>query len=78
MFIIILAIVSSSVLGNDRAMFKKITKNSFFVYIALVFATTPLLYMAVVVLYWGWRQRELVSGIIRRVCAWRNGYELLE
>ncbi len=77
MFIIILAITFSSILGNDRAVFKKITKISLFLYFGLAFATTPLLYMTVVVLYWTWRQRELVSGIIRRVCSWRNGYELL-
>ncbi len=78
MFIIILAISSSCILGDDRAVFKKITKTSFLMYFVVAFATTPLLYMTVVVLYWEWRQRELVSGIIRRVCALRSGYELLE
>ncbi len=78
MFIIILAISSSCILGNDRAVFKKITKTSFLMYFVVALATTPLLYMTVVVLYWAWRQRELESGIIRRVCALRSGYELLE
>ena len=78
MFIIVFAIASSNILGDDRAVFKKITRMSFFTYFGLAVATTPLLYMTVVVLYWAWRQRELVSGIIRRVCALRSGYEPLE
>ena len=52
---------------------KKITDikiSQFLMYFGLAFVTTPLLYMTVVVLYWAWRQRELVSGIIRRVFAW--------
>ncbi len=78
MFIIILAIATTSTLGDDRAVFKKITKTSFFMHFVVVVAITPLLYMTVIVLYWAWRQRESVSGIIRRVCVRRNGYELLE
>ncbi len=78
MFVIAFAIASSSTLGDDRAVFKKITKMSFFMYFALAVTATPLLYMTVVVLYWGWSQRDYVSGIIRRVCALRSGYEPLE
>ena len=78
MFIIILAIVSSGFFGIDRAVFKKITMTMLLMYFELAVASTPLLYMTVVVLYWAWRQRELVSRIIRRVCALRSGYEPLE
>ncbi len=67
MFIIILAIALSCLLGDDRAVFQKVTKASFFLYFGLAVATTPLLYMTVVALYWAWRQRKTVPGIIRRV-----------
>ncbi len=80
MFIIILAIGSSCILGDHRAVFKKITDIISHVFWTCVNYNSPSVhdYMTVVVLYWAWRQRALVSGIIRRVCALRSGYELLE
>ncbi len=76
-FIIILCLFYSSLLGDDRAVFKQVSTTPFFLYFGFVLATVPLLYMIVVVLCWAWKQREFGLEIIRRVCALRRRYELL-
>ncbi len=77
-FIIILALIYSISCGYDRATFKYPMMEPFFIFLGMGVTTTPLLYMTVIVLHWAWGQRKSVSKMIRKVCALRNGYELLE
>ncbi len=77
-FIIVLALLYSISCGYDRATFKIPMMEPFFIFLGMGVTTTPLLYMTVIVLRKSWGQRKSVSKMIRKVCALRNRYELLE
>ena len=76
-FLIILLLVDSSILGNQMAFLKQYSLANYFIIFGTVVYAIPFLYMTVISLYWAWKQRELVSAIIRRVQAWKKGYEPL-
>ncbi len=76
--LIILVIVYSFGLGTDRARLKQGPTTPFFWYSGLAVTTIPPLYMTVIAVSWAWRKRKLVSEIIRRMCALRNRYAILE
>ena len=69
-FAIILALVYSFVFGYDRALLVHSTTAHYFLVFGVMVATSPLLYMIIVILY-------RAVGLIRRMRALRNGYEEL-
>ena len=64
-----------SVIGLDMAIFMKHDAILPFYILCLIFGVLPALYGFSIILYWIFSQRKFGFELIRRVCAFRQGYD---
>ena len=74
-FLILLASLAMCVIGIDITSFQKNDMIVIFSNLTMIFGVLPLLYVSVIVLYWIIKHRKFGFDLIRRVYAWRQGYE---
>ncbi len=73
--ILLLAMFYVSIMGLSVSEQKNIPVSYFFFVVSAIIAILPLLYITVVNLHWLYIHRKFGLELIRRVIAWRQGYQ---
>ena len=77
LFMLLLTLGTAVSLGPDIALFSHPTMQTVLLYTKLSVAFLPLLYIFAITLHWMYRRGLFRAKLIRRLCAWRRGYEML-
>ena len=67
-FALLLALLYTCVIGAMRG------KQLLFGFLAIMFASLPLLYLSAIALHWMYRHWKILTYVIAKFRAWRNGY----
>ncbi len=77
-FVLFLALWYGSICGYQVSQFRQEAMRMPFLYIGASSTVITLLYIVIIILQWVYSQRMFGLAIIRRLSAWRHGYEPLQ
>jgi hypothetical protein len=77
-FVLLLALWYTCAIGSTESIMKQLQIVPLLFVMATVTTILPLLYVSAIVLHWMYSQRRFGTDVVTRLCAWKNGYNIVK